>query len=168
MRRIVKIIKKSQPYSAPRLLKVFFGAYHQACGLVWLWWLIMNSYFTFVEFQRRDVIMKACEAVGSVSDSCFDIRFNPDVCSPGTEHTFTQTRSCTVYSCFYTSDWTECLCLRRSFLLWERRGGSEAETVVMGRSCFSTVQSDSSSGECVWSNNVQSYHVWSLRWYLYL
>ncbi|XP_037604137.1 clustered mitochondria protein homolog [Sebastes umbrosus] len=35
------------------------------------------------EFQRRNVIMKACEAVGSVSDSCFDIRFNPDVCSPG-------------------------------------------------------------------------------------
>ncbi|XP_044079217.1 clustered mitochondria protein homolog isoform X2 [Siniperca chuatsi] len=36
-----------------------------------------------MEFQRRNVIMKACEAVGSVSDTCFDIRFNPDVCSPG-------------------------------------------------------------------------------------
>ncbi|XP_029304608.1 LOW QUALITY PROTEIN: clustered mitochondria protein homolog [Cottoperca gobio] len=36
-----------------------------------------------MELQRRNVIMKACEAVGSVSDSCFDIRFNPDVCSPG-------------------------------------------------------------------------------------
>ncbi|XP_070773586.1 clustered mitochondria protein homolog [Enoplosus armatus] len=35
------------------------------------------------EFQRRNVIMEACKAVGSVSDSCFDIRFNPDVCSPG-------------------------------------------------------------------------------------
>uniref|UniRef100_A0A8C4IQW7 Clustered mitochondria (cluA/CLU1) homolog b n=1 Tax=Dicentrarchus labrax TaxID=13489 RepID=A0A8C4IQW7_DICLA len=31
----------------------------------------------------RNVIMKACKAVGSVSDSCFDIRFNPNVCSPG-------------------------------------------------------------------------------------
>ncbi|XP_031136585.1 clustered mitochondria protein homolog isoform X2 [Sander lucioperca] len=31
----------------------------------------------------ENVIMKACEAVGSVSDSCFDIRFNPNVCSPG-------------------------------------------------------------------------------------
>uniref|UniRef100_A0A8C4P0E3 Clustered mitochondria protein homolog n=1 Tax=Dicentrarchus labrax TaxID=13489 RepID=A0A8C4P0E3_DICLA len=41
------------------------------------------SYFTLVEFQRRNVIMKACKAVGSVSDSCFDIRFNPNVCSPG-------------------------------------------------------------------------------------
>uniref|UniRef100_A0A8C9XLF0 Clustered mitochondria homolog n=1 Tax=Sander lucioperca TaxID=283035 RepID=A0A8C9XLF0_SANLU len=41
--------------------------------------VIMHSYFTFVE----NVIMKACEAVGSVSDSCFDIRFNPNVCSPG-------------------------------------------------------------------------------------
>ncbi|XP_042286092.1 clustered mitochondria protein homolog isoform X1 [Thunnus maccoyii] len=36
-----------------------------------------------MEFHSRNVIMKACEAVGSVSDSCFDIRFNPDVCSPG-------------------------------------------------------------------------------------
>uniref|UniRef100_UPI0037E941DA clustered mitochondria protein homolog n=1 Tax=Semicossyphus pulcher TaxID=241346 RepID=UPI0037E941DA len=36
-----------------------------------------------MEIQRRDVIMKACKAVGSVSDSGFDIRFNPDVCSPG-------------------------------------------------------------------------------------
>uniref|UniRef100_A0A4W6F6X8 Clustered mitochondria homolog n=1 Tax=Lates calcarifer TaxID=8187 RepID=A0A4W6F6X8_LATCA len=30
-----------------------------------------------------DLIVKACKAVGSVSDSCFDIRFNPDICSPG-------------------------------------------------------------------------------------
>ncbi|XP_073335668.1 clustered mitochondria protein homolog [Pagrus major] len=36
-----------------------------------------------MDFQRRNVIMNACKAVGSVSDSCFDIRFNPDVCSPG-------------------------------------------------------------------------------------
>ncbi|KAK2828215.1 hypothetical protein Q5P01_019249 [Channa striata] len=36
-----------------------------------------------IEFQRREIIMKACRAVGSVSDECFDIRFNPDVCSPG-------------------------------------------------------------------------------------
>ncbi|XP_042355264.1 clustered mitochondria protein homolog [Plectropomus leopardus] len=36
-----------------------------------------------MEFQRRNVITKACEAVGSASDSCFDIRFNPNVCSPG-------------------------------------------------------------------------------------
>ncbi|XP_047462158.1 clustered mitochondria protein homolog [Mugil cephalus] len=36
-----------------------------------------------MELQRRNVILKACEAVGSVSDSSFDIRFNPNVCSPG-------------------------------------------------------------------------------------
>ncbi|CAB1418258.1 unnamed protein product [Pleuronectes platessa] len=36
-----------------------------------------------MESQRRDVMMKACQAVGSVSDSRFDICFNPDVCSPG-------------------------------------------------------------------------------------
>ncbi|CAG5872673.1 unnamed protein product [Menidia menidia] len=35
------------------------------------------------ELQRKNVIMKACKAVGSISDSCFDIRFNPDICSPG-------------------------------------------------------------------------------------
>uniref|UniRef100_A0A665TT55 Clustered mitochondria (cluA/CLU1) homolog b n=1 Tax=Echeneis naucrates TaxID=173247 RepID=A0A665TT55_ECHNA len=33
-------------------------------------------------FQRRELLMKACKAVGSVSECCFDIRFNPDVCSP--------------------------------------------------------------------------------------
>uniref|UniRef100_A0A673BTG2 Clustered mitochondria (cluA/CLU1) homolog b n=1 Tax=Sphaeramia orbicularis TaxID=375764 RepID=A0A673BTG2_9TELE len=32
---------------------------------------------------KKSVIMEACKAVGSVTDSCFDIRFNPDVCSPG-------------------------------------------------------------------------------------
>ncbi|KAM7398191.1 hypothetical protein PAMA_006202 [Pampus argenteus] len=36
-----------------------------------------------MEYHRRNVIAKACKAVGSVSDSFFDIRFNPDVCSPG-------------------------------------------------------------------------------------
>ncbi|XP_035033613.1 clustered mitochondria protein homolog isoform X1 [Hippoglossus stenolepis] len=36
-----------------------------------------------MESQRRDVMTKACQAVGSVSDTRFDIRFNPDVCSPG-------------------------------------------------------------------------------------
>uniref|UniRef100_A0A4W6F8A6 Clustered mitochondria protein homolog n=1 Tax=Lates calcarifer TaxID=8187 RepID=A0A4W6F8A6_LATCA len=37
----------------------------------------------FSSLLRRDLIVKACKAVGSVSDSCFDIRFNPDICSPG-------------------------------------------------------------------------------------
>ncbi|KAM9846424.1 clustered mitochondria protein homolog [Aulostomus maculatus] len=36
-----------------------------------------------LEPHKRQVIQEACEAVGSVSDSCFDIRFNPDVCCPG-------------------------------------------------------------------------------------
>ncbi|CAJ1063756.1 clustered mitochondria protein homolog [Xyrichtys novacula] len=35
------------------------------------------------EFQKRNMTLKACRSVGSSSDSCFDIRFNPDVCSPG-------------------------------------------------------------------------------------
>uniref|UniRef100_A0A3Q4BA58 Clu domain-containing protein n=1 Tax=Mola mola TaxID=94237 RepID=A0A3Q4BA58_MOLML len=44
---------------------------------------LIHLHFTFAEVQRRNVIMKACKAVGSVSETCFDIRFNPDVCSPG-------------------------------------------------------------------------------------
>uniref|UniRef100_A0AAX7T2P7 Clu domain-containing protein n=1 Tax=Astatotilapia calliptera TaxID=8154 RepID=A0AAX7T2P7_ASTCA len=46
-------------------------------------WLTILSYLIFVEISKRNAILKACRAVGSVSDSCFDIRFNPDVCSPG-------------------------------------------------------------------------------------
>ncbi|XP_026227839.1 clustered mitochondria protein homolog [Anabas testudineus] len=35
-----------------------------------------------IDIQKQTIITEACEAVGSVRDSCFDIRFNPDVCSP--------------------------------------------------------------------------------------
>ncbi|XP_029957381.1 clustered mitochondria protein homolog [Salarias fasciatus] len=35
------------------------------------------------ESARRNATLRACKAVGSVSDSHFDIRFNPDVCCPG-------------------------------------------------------------------------------------
>ncbi|CAL8265646.1 unnamed protein product [Merluccius merluccius] len=38
-----------------------------------------------MEPQQRQVILDACRAVGSVSDTSFDIRFNPDVCS--SDHT---------------------------------------------------------------------------------
>ncbi|XP_076025104.1 clustered mitochondria protein homolog [Genypterus blacodes] len=38
---------------------------------------------TDTDFKRRRAIQRACKAVGSVSDSYFDIRFNPDICSPG-------------------------------------------------------------------------------------
>lgn len=48
---------------------------------------LIHLHFTCAEVQRRNVIMKACKAVGSVSETCFDIRFNPDVCSPGIKHT---------------------------------------------------------------------------------
>uniref|UniRef100_A0A8C5LUA4 Clustered mitochondria protein homolog n=1 Tax=Leptobrachium leishanense TaxID=445787 RepID=A0A8C5LUA4_9ANUR len=36
-----------------------------------------------VDAKSREVIRKACQAVGSISDSTFDIRFNPDIFSPG-------------------------------------------------------------------------------------
>ncbi|KAM6986115.1 clustered mitochondria protein homolog [Aplochiton taeniatus] len=34
------------------------------------------------ELQRRELMRRACQTVGSISDFGFDIRFNPDVCSP--------------------------------------------------------------------------------------
>uniref|UniRef100_A0A673BVC9 Clu domain-containing protein n=1 Tax=Sphaeramia orbicularis TaxID=375764 RepID=A0A673BVC9_9TELE len=43
--------------------------------------------------EKKSVIMEACKAVGSVTDSCFDIRFNPDVCSPGISCSHTNTQS---------------------------------------------------------------------------
>lgn len=50
-------------------------------------YLIRHSRFTFAGFHRRNVIRDACKAVGSLSESCFDIRFNPDVFSTGNNHT---------------------------------------------------------------------------------
>uniref|UniRef100_A0A6Q2YP14 Clu domain-containing protein n=1 Tax=Esox lucius TaxID=8010 RepID=A0A6Q2YP14_ESOLU len=34
------------------------------------------------DLLRRDVLSEACKTAGSINDSCFDIRFNPDICSP--------------------------------------------------------------------------------------
>ncbi|KAM4700191.1 clustered mitochondria protein homolog isoform 2-T2 [Discoglossus pictus] len=36
-----------------------------------------------VDAKSREVIQNACKAVGSISDASFDIRFNPDIFSPG-------------------------------------------------------------------------------------
>ncbi|XP_029468348.1 clustered mitochondria protein homolog isoform X2 [Rhinatrema bivittatum] len=36
-----------------------------------------------VDPKSREVIQNACKAVGSISDTSFDIRFNPDIFSPG-------------------------------------------------------------------------------------
>ncbi|KAM9332839.1 clustered mitochondria protein homolog [Pholidichthys leucotaenia] len=38
---------------------------------------------TDAESLRKTAVLKACKMVRSVNDFCFDIRFNPDVCSPG-------------------------------------------------------------------------------------
>lgn len=54
-------------------------------------WYVSNPYFAFVEFRKQAVIINACKAVGSVRNSCFDIRFNPDVCSPGRDTLCTDT-----------------------------------------------------------------------------
>lgn len=36
-----------------------------------------------VDPRSREVIRNACKAVGSISSTAFDIRFNPDIFSPG-------------------------------------------------------------------------------------
>ncbi|KAJ0061671.1 hypothetical protein NL108_005824 [Boleophthalmus pectinirostris] len=41
-----------------------------------------NSALNVEDVLKQAVILEACRSVGSVSDSSFDIRFNPDVCSP--------------------------------------------------------------------------------------
>lgn len=33
--------------------------------------------------KSREVVLNACKAVGSISNTSFDIRFNPDIFSPG-------------------------------------------------------------------------------------
>uniref|UniRef100_A0A669BGM6 Clustered mitochondria protein homolog n=1 Tax=Oreochromis niloticus TaxID=8128 RepID=A0A669BGM6_ORENI len=36
-----------------------------------------------IDPKSREVVLNACKAVGSISDTAFDIRFNPDIFSPG-------------------------------------------------------------------------------------
>ncbi|KAM8976572.1 clustered mitochondria protein homolog [Pelodytes ibericus] len=43
----------------------------------------MESHNETVDAKSREVIRKACQAVNSISDTSFDIRFNPDIFSPG-------------------------------------------------------------------------------------
>ncbi|XP_053562254.1 clustered mitochondria protein homolog isoform X2 [Bombina bombina] len=43
----------------------------------------MESHNEAVDAKSREVIQNACKAVGSISDTSFDIRFNPDIFSPG-------------------------------------------------------------------------------------
>ena len=39
-----------------------------------------------LEDSTKDIVKKAAHAVGSLKDTEFDIRFNPDVFSPGVKH----------------------------------------------------------------------------------
>ncbi|XP_056905841.1 clustered mitochondria protein homolog isoform X1 [Takifugu flavidus] len=36
-----------------------------------------------IDAKSQEVVLNACKAVGSISNTCFDIRFNPDIFSPG-------------------------------------------------------------------------------------
>lgn len=39
--------------------------------------------FPHADPKSREVVLNACKAVGSISNTSFDIRFNPDIFSPG-------------------------------------------------------------------------------------
>ncbi|KAG8450710.1 hypothetical protein GDO86_003111 [Hymenochirus boettgeri] len=43
----------------------------------------MAAHNDAVDMKSKEVIQKACQAVGSISETSFDIRFNPDIFSPG-------------------------------------------------------------------------------------
>ncbi|XP_072318858.1 clustered mitochondria protein homolog isoform X3 [Eucyclogobius newberryi] len=40
---------------------------------------------TSIDPKSREVVLNACKAVGSISNTSFDIRFNPDIFSPGVQ-----------------------------------------------------------------------------------
>lgn len=42
--------------------------------------------FCAVEESTKEIVKKAAQAVGSLKETEFDIRFNPDVYSPGVQH----------------------------------------------------------------------------------
>lgn len=44
---------------------------------------LLSSHISAVDPRSREVIRNACKAVGSISSTAFDIRFNPDIFSPG-------------------------------------------------------------------------------------
>ena len=43
----------------------------------------MFAFCTIPDPKSREVVLNACKAVGSISNTSFDIRFNPDLFSPG-------------------------------------------------------------------------------------
>uniref|UniRef100_A0A8C2K4S4 Clustered mitochondria protein homolog n=1 Tax=Cyprinus carpio TaxID=7962 RepID=A0A8C2K4S4_CYPCA len=47
----------------------------------WMHFNILCNIFT--DPKSREVVLNACKAVGSISNTSFDIRFNPDIFSPG-------------------------------------------------------------------------------------
>lgn len=47
---------------------------------------MLFSFFFLVEESTKNIVKTASIAVGSLKDTEFDIRFNPDVYSPGIRH----------------------------------------------------------------------------------
>lgn len=52
-------------------------------------WLNVLFCFFLVEESTKNIVKTACIAVGSLKETEFDIRFNPDVYSPGIRHSET-------------------------------------------------------------------------------
>lgn len=53
---------------------------------VYFFGMRMKSLFFIVEESTKNIVKTASMAVGSLKDTEFDIRFNPDVFSPGIRH----------------------------------------------------------------------------------
>lgn len=49
--------------------------------------VVSNAIYCLVEESTREIVRKAALAVGSLKETEFDVRFNPDVYSPGVKHT---------------------------------------------------------------------------------
>jgi len=48
--------------------------------------LVTKLFLTIVEESTKEIVRRAATAVGSLREAEFDVRFNPDVFSPGVKH----------------------------------------------------------------------------------
>uniref|UniRef100_A0A087XWW2 Clustered mitochondria homolog n=1 Tax=Poecilia formosa TaxID=48698 RepID=A0A087XWW2_POEFO len=82
--------------------------------------IFRNFRGTNLEQNRRNIFWKACENVGSMSDSHFEIRFNPDVCFPefkfkkqetikGTISLYSELERLFLLRCIFTFTLRDCL-----------------------------------------------------------
>ncbi len=119
-----------------RVCVIFFN-YYIFC---FLWWWLFSSclwarmhfnilWNIFTDPKSREVVLNACKAVGSISNTSFDIRFNPDIFSPGMAHI----KFCTwIVICLFDNigsvgHMTSSISYRRTLPWWQHWGHPETE-----------------------------------------